>query len=152
MFPPGWLQLHVILHPFFFFFQSIVLSPASPPLDYLTRCWLYKLLERVPDRICSDMRLGPTPLLLCLLGCVWLSRCAPPTCYSRALGLSKEVMLLLDKIHTYHRTVSESTAVVVSPSAGCLTPLFIHCNINNVSCFGRKPAQRSCLPSSLMCM
>ncbi|XP_019942107.2 cytokine-like protein 1 [Paralichthys olivaceus] len=49
------------------------------------------------------MRLGLAALLslLCLLS---LSECAPPTCYSRALGLSKEVMALLDKIHTYHRT------------------------------------------------
>ncbi|XP_069014305.1 cytokine-like protein 1 [Embiotoca jacksoni] len=42
--------------------------------------------------------------LVCFFGVVWLSDCAPPTCYSRALGLSKEVMTLLDKIHTYHRT------------------------------------------------
>lgn len=42
--------------------------------------------------------------VLCVLGSVWLSEEAPPTCYSRALGLSKEIMTLLDKIHTYHRT------------------------------------------------
>ncbi|XP_008318649.1 cytokine-like protein 1 [Cynoglossus semilaevis] len=42
--------------------------------------------------------------LLCLLGAVALSNCAPPTCYSRSLTLSKEVMTLLDRIHTYHRT------------------------------------------------
>ncbi|AWP03151.1 Cytokine-like protein 1 [Scophthalmus maximus] len=41
---------------------------------------------------------------LCLLGFLWLSECAPPTCYSRALGLSGEVMALLDKIHTHQRT------------------------------------------------
>lgn len=46
---------------------------------------------------------------VCFFSCVWLSDCAPPTCYSRALGLSKEVMALLDKIHTYHRTVSSIT-------------------------------------------
>ncbi|XP_074485435.1 cytokine-like protein 1 [Sebastes fasciatus] len=42
--------------------------------------------------------------LVCLFSCVWLTESAPPTCYSRALGLSNEVMTLLDKIHTYHRT------------------------------------------------
>ncbi|KAM7401825.1 hypothetical protein PAMP_017103 [Pampus punctatissimus] len=46
------------------------------------------------------MRLG----LVCFFSFVWLSDCAPPTCYSRALDLSKEVMDLLDKIHTFHRT------------------------------------------------
>ncbi|XP_053172321.1 cytokine-like protein 1 [Scomber japonicus] len=46
------------------------------------------------------MRLG----LVCFLSFVWLSECAPPTCYSRALGLGKEVMTLLDFIHTYNRT------------------------------------------------
>ncbi|KAG7229733.1 hypothetical protein INR49_012529 [Caranx melampygus] len=49
------------------------------------------------------MRLG-LATVVCFLSFVWLSECAPPTCYSRALGLSKEVMALLDKIHTYHRT------------------------------------------------
>ncbi|KAM7422180.1 hypothetical protein PAMA_010312 [Pampus argenteus] len=44
------------------------------------------------------MRLG----LVCFLSFVWLSDCAPPTCYSRALDLSKEVMDLLDKIHASH--------------------------------------------------
>ncbi len=64
-----------------------------------------------------DMRLGPATLA-CFLSFVWLSDCAPPTCYSRALGLSKEVMALLDKIHTYHLTVSERfTPVALSHSA-----------------------------------
>ncbi|GAA6222250.1 cytokine-like protein 1 [Lates japonicus] len=49
------------------------------------------------------MRLG-LATLVCFLSSVWLTECAPPTCYSRALGLSKEVMALLDKIHTYHLT------------------------------------------------
>ncbi|KAJ3603155.1 hypothetical protein NHX12_030898 [Muraenolepis orangiensis] len=50
------------------------------------------------------MKLGL--LVLCaLLGCaVRWSQGAPPTCYSRALGLGKETMALLNKIHTYHRT------------------------------------------------
>ncbi|XP_028262252.1 cytokine-like protein 1 [Parambassis ranga] len=51
------------------------------------------------------MRLG-LAALLCVASCVWLSECAPPTCYSRALSLSKEIMTLLDKMHTYHRTKS----------------------------------------------
>lgn len=49
------------------------------------------------------MRLG-LATLVCFFSFVWLSDCAPPTCYSRALGLSQEVMALLDRIHTYHRT------------------------------------------------
>lgn len=52
----------------------------------------------------ADMRLG-LAALMCLFSSVLLSDCAPPTCYSRAVSLSKEVMTLLDKIHTYHRTV-----------------------------------------------
>lgn len=51
----------------------------------------------------STMKLAALLALCCLLR---LSDCAPPTCYSRALGLSKEVMTLLDKIHTSERTVS----------------------------------------------
>lgn len=47
------------------------------------------------------MKLTALLALCCLLR---LSDCAPPTCYSRALGLSKEVMTLLDKIHTSERT------------------------------------------------
>ncbi|XP_076597629.1 cytokine-like protein 1 [Chaetodon auriga] len=69
------------------------------------------------------MRLGPTALL-CFLSFVWLSAdCAPPTC-SRAVTLSKEVMALLDKIHTYHRT---KTCAEVLPTIfldvhnGCIT-------------------------------
>lgn len=58
--------------------------------------------------------------LLCVLGAVRLSDCAPPlTCYSRALVLSDEIMTLLDKIHTYHRTVS------TTPTNSRLSPLYI---------------------------
>ncbi|XP_043087251.1 cytokine-like protein 1 [Puntigrus tetrazona] len=39
-----------------------------------------------------------------LLGSVSFTRCAPPTCYSRALELSKEIMNSLDKIYQYNRT------------------------------------------------
>ncbi|KAM3621407.1 uncharacterized protein V6R79_010876 [Siganus canaliculatus] len=49
------------------------------------------------------MRLG-LATLVCFFSFVWLSDCTPPTCYSRAVSLSKEVMALLDTIHTYHRT------------------------------------------------
>ncbi|XP_028303334.1 cytokine-like protein 1 [Gouania willdenowi] len=54
--------------------------------------------------------------LLCSLCCAWPSLCAPPTCYSRSLGLSSEIMVLLDKIHTYHRT---------KPCAAALPTIFI---------------------------
>lgn len=60
------------------------------------------------------MRLG-LATLLCSLSFVRLTDCAPPTCYSRALGLSKEIMVLLDKIHTYHRTVSTLMSATLSP-------------------------------------
>lgn len=43
-------------------------------------------------------------LFVCVLFTLGLTRAAPPTCYSRALGLSKEIMTLLDKIHSFHRT------------------------------------------------
>uniref|UniRef100_A0A3Q2QAG0 Cytokine like 1 n=1 Tax=Fundulus heteroclitus TaxID=8078 RepID=A0A3Q2QAG0_FUNHE len=49
------------------------------------------------------MRLG-LAALLCFFSAVPLCDCAPPTCYSRALNLSSEIMTLLDKIHTFHRT------------------------------------------------
>uniref|UniRef100_A0A8C2AQG3 Cytokine like 1 n=1 Tax=Cyprinus carpio TaxID=7962 RepID=A0A8C2AQG3_CYPCA len=39
-----------------------------------------------------------------LLALIWFTSCAPPTCYSRALELSKEIMSDLDKIHQYNRT------------------------------------------------
>ncbi|XP_059924685.1 cytokine-like protein 1 [Gadus macrocephalus] len=51
----------------------------------------------------NTMKLG-LATLVCFLSCVWWSDGAPPTCYSRALGLGKETMSLLNKIHTYHRT------------------------------------------------
>ncbi|XP_054883101.1 cytokine-like protein 1 [Poeciliopsis prolifica] len=49
------------------------------------------------------MRLGLTALL-CFSSVVLRCDCTPPTCYSRALGLSREIMTLLDKIHNSHRT------------------------------------------------
>lgn len=35
-----------------------------------------------------------------------MAKCAPPTCYSRVLGLSKEIMKLLENLQKYHRTQS----------------------------------------------
>ncbi|XP_056131034.1 cytokine-like protein 1 [Lampris incognitus] len=43
-------------------------------------------------------------IALCVFSFVWLSECTPPTCYSRALDLSKEIMALLEKIHNHQRT------------------------------------------------
>ncbi|XP_029948691.1 cytokine-like protein 1 [Salarias fasciatus] len=70
------------------------------------------------------MRLG-LAALLCVLSLARLSECAPPTCYSRALGLSKEIMTLLERIHTYHRT---KACALVLPTIfldvhnSCVTP------------------------------
>ncbi|KAF6731881.1 Cytokine-like protein 1 [Oryzias melastigma] len=43
-------------------------------------------------------------VLLGFCGFALRSECAPPTCYSRALELSKEIMTLLDRVHTSPRT------------------------------------------------
>ncbi|XP_072315918.1 cytokine-like protein 1 [Eucyclogobius newberryi] len=43
-------------------------------------------------------------LLACLCCAMVLTRCAPPTCYSRALSLSRETMDLLHRVHRLHRT------------------------------------------------
>ena len=101
-------RLHVIVTPHL----SILKSTASPPLYYLKVS--QQLGADLPEQQCvtadrytdrqADMRLG-LAALVCLFSSVLLSDCAPPTCYSRAVSLSKEVMTLLDKIHTYHRTV-----------------------------------------------
>lgn len=50
-------------------------------------------------------------VLLGFCGFALRSECAPPTCYSRALELSKEIMTLLDRVHTSPRTVSMSTSL-----------------------------------------
>ncbi|ROL53574.1 Cytokine-like protein 1 [Anabarilius grahami] len=39
-----------------------------------------------------------------ILGLIWFTSCAPPTCYSRVLELSKEIMNNLDRIHKSYRT------------------------------------------------
>ncbi|XP_077091638.1 cytokine-like protein 1 isoform X2 [Siphateles boraxobius] len=39
-----------------------------------------------------------------ILELIWFTSCAPPTCYSRILELSKEIMNTLDKIHKSSRT------------------------------------------------
>jgi len=49
--------------------------------------------------------------LIFTLGLICFTRSAPPTCYSRMLELSKEIMNTLDKIHRSNRTVSESVPV-----------------------------------------
>ncbi|KAM6979678.1 cytokine-like protein 1 [Aplochiton taeniatus] len=49
------------------------------------------------------MKLG-LATFVCFITYLWMAECAPPTCYSRVLGLSKEIMDLLDKLHNYHRT------------------------------------------------
>ncbi|MED6244284.1 hypothetical protein ATANTOWER_002592 [Ataeniobius toweri] len=48
------------------------------------------------------MRLGLAAL--CFFSALLQYDCTPPTCYSRALSLSKEIMTLLDKIHTFRLT------------------------------------------------
>ncbi|CAL8340830.1 unnamed protein product [Merluccius merluccius] len=63
----------------------------------------------------GSMKLG-LAALLCALLCVRWSDGAPPTCYSRAVSLSKETMALLARIHTYHRT---------KPCAEVLPTIFI---------------------------
>ncbi|KAK2891415.1 hypothetical protein Q8A67_014058 [Cirrhinus molitorella] len=39
-----------------------------------------------------------------ILGLVWFASCAPPTCYSRTLELSNEIMSGLDNLHKSSRT------------------------------------------------
>lgn len=88
---------------FFFFFLPLHIYNCSKSWSLLPQnsvdCTGYCTV------LLSDMRLG-LAALLCFFSSVLLSDCAPPTCYSRALGLSQEIMVLLDKIHTYHLTVS----------------------------------------------
>ncbi|KAJ7999662.1 hypothetical protein DPEC_G00196730 [Dallia pectoralis] len=50
-----------------------------------------------------DCKMRPA-CLFCVISFIWVSNCAPPTCYSRMLDLSKEIMTLLEKLHTYQRT------------------------------------------------
>lgn len=93
------------------FFSSTPSLKQQPAL----LCTTWQALPVQSCRALSDMKLG-LAALLCLSSLVWLSECTPPTCYSRALGLSKEIMMLLDKIHTSHRTVRESTFVALLAS------------------------------------
>nr|ACO14240.1 Cytokine-like protein 1 precursor [Esox lucius] len=48
----------------------------------------------------------------CVFSFIWLAECTPPTCYSRMLELSKEIMQLLEKLHNYTRA---KTCVEVLP-------------------------------------
>ncbi|XP_017278422.1 cytokine-like protein 1 [Kryptolebias marmoratus] len=62
------------------------------------------------------MRPGPSALTCCLLLSLLQlqqSGSAPLTCYSRALGLSDEIMALLEKIHSDSRT---KTCAAVLPT------------------------------------
>lgn len=93
------------------FFSSTPSLKQQPAL----LCTIWQPLPVQSCRALSDMKLG-LAALLCLSSLVWLSECTPPTCYSRALDLSKEIMMLLDKIHTSHRTVRESTFVALLAS------------------------------------
>lgn len=126
--------------------NSILKIAAAPPLYYSIDCtsgWSFgPALRPLQSEI---MKLG-LAALLCLSSLVCLSECAPPTCYSRALDLSKEIMTLLDKIHTYHRTVSKSAFMALSHLIGN-SCLFEHSCL--LGC--RKPALRFCQQSSLMC-
>lgn len=88
----------------FFFF-----STPSPSLkvEPVVLSAAYSLNSRTGSRTSlelTDMRLGLTALL-CFFSVVLQCDCTPPTCYSRSLSLSKEIMTLLDKIHNSYRTV-----------------------------------------------
>nr|XP_055033434.1 cytokine-like protein 1 [Misgurnus anguillicaudatus] len=50
----------------------------------------------------ADMRL--VSFVFICLSLVWITSCAPPTCYSRVLELSKEITEILDKVHKSDRT------------------------------------------------
>ncbi|KAI4874461.1 hypothetical protein NFI96_023377 [Prochilodus magdalenae] len=80
---------------------------------------------------------GPSvrPLLLPLLflSCGWLALCAPPTCYSRVLGLSAEIMEVLEKVHRSPRTVGERACW--KDCAGFLPKMFL--DVHN-SCINSK--------------
>lgn len=80
--------------------EPVVLATVSGPSSGPSAA------EGRPARL-GTMKLAALLGLCCLLR---LSDCAPPTCYSRALSLSKEVMTLLDKVHTSERTVSTHRA------------------------------------------
>ena len=96
----------------------------------------------------NTMKLG-LATVVCFLSCVWWSDGAPPTCYSRALGLGKETMSLLNKIHTYHRTVRRFILASSNYTAGCLrvlNPSFIAIPVFDF----RKPVRKFCQRSSLI--
>ncbi|KAM8914263.1 cytokine-like protein 1 [Spinachia spinachia] len=107
---------------------------ARPPLAYLSP-------PSGARRRFPDMRPGLASLA-CLLSFVRLSDCAPPTCYSRARGLSTEIMSLLDKIHTYHRTKACADllpAIFLDVHNSCVTSklrdfLYVVLNHPNQSC------------------
>ncbi|XP_063045674.1 cytokine-like protein 1 [Engraulis encrasicolus] len=49
------------------------------------------------------MKVGIAALIVAV-AYVWVTESAPPTCYPRVLGLSKEIMEILDKVHKSERT------------------------------------------------
>ncbi|XP_036407707.1 cytokine-like protein 1 [Megalops cyprinoides] len=57
------------------------------------------------------MKLAAVALVF-FINFLWTAKCAPPTCYSRVLGLSKEIMDMLDKLQKHPRT---KTCVEVLP-------------------------------------
>lgn len=128
LFRHGWFALTTqkIPNVFLGFFCVSCAAPPRHPTCFFSStpslkqqpallCTTWQPLPVQSCRALSDMKLG-LAALLCLSSLVWLSECTPPTCYSRALDLSKEIMMLLDKIHTSHRTVRESTFVALLAS------------------------------------
>ncbi|KAM4741843.1 cytokine-like protein 1 [Anableps anableps] len=87
------------------------------------------------------MRLGLTALL-CFFSAVLQCDCNPPTCYSRALTLSNEIMTLLDKIHSNYRTktCAEVLPVIhIDVHNACITNklrdiLYVVLNHPNMNC------------------
>lgn len=77
-----------------------------------------------------DMRPGPSALICCLLFSLLQlqqTHSTPLTCYSRALGLSEEVMTLLEKIHNDRRTVRNFLIFLVSLLSWTLCVRLIVC-------------------------
>lgn len=115
------LRLYVIPHIVFFFsippfkVQQVALRfvTESPSVAHTLHPSVEQPGKSQRSQIVANMRAG-SAIALCVFSFVCLSECAPPTCYSRSLSLSKEVMNLLDKIHTYHRTVCSPNCVALA--------------------------------------
>nr|XP_021336750.1 cytokine-like protein 1 [Danio rerio] len=64
-----------------------------------------------------------TLCLCCILSLLWCTSCAPPTCYSRVLELSREITTILDKLHTTVRTKACAVllpTVFLDPHNSCI--------------------------------